>query len=108
MFRNISRLHMAVRKAKKAKGNISAPEKTRRAEQSEASRRDGGDREEARWLSGPRLRKMLGVSAPTVWRWRQSPGFPTPKVVNGRNYFRSDEIVEWMSAQPSAQPSVSA
>ena len=38
-------------------------------------------------VPGPKLRRMLGVSAVTLWRWRQNEDFPRATTINGRNYF---------------------
>ena len=40
-------------------------------------------------IPAPKLRRMIGVSAVTLWRWRQdkAAGFPVATLINGRNYF---------------------
>lgn len=53
------------------------------------------------WITGPTLRKKLNISAPTLWRWRRFD-FPIPKIINGRLYFRIDQVEAWMAAQRDA------
>jgi predicted DNA-binding transcriptional regulator AlpA len=55
-------------------------------------------------VSGPSLRRMLDISAPTLWRWRrdQSAGFPRAKLINGRLYFQWEEVQAWLAKQHSA------
>ena len=53
-------------------------------------------------IPGPKLRANLGISAVTLWRWRQKNGFPTAKSINGRLYFPCHEIEAWIEAQPAA------
>jgi predicted DNA-binding transcriptional regulator AlpA len=81
---------------------MSEQERARRARQSQASKDSGHDAQQRRWVTGPALRKMLGISAMTLWRWRRAGGFPGAKVINGRLYFASDEIEAWIAAQPDA------
>jgi predicted DNA-binding transcriptional regulator AlpA len=58
----------------------------------------------ADFIPGPRLRAKLGISAVTLWRWRHDPdaGFPTPKVINGRLYFPTGAVSDWLAKQPDA------
>jgi predicted DNA-binding transcriptional regulator AlpA len=81
---------------------ISSSELSRRRRQSEAELRDSADRRERQWLTGPSLRRMLDISAPTLWRWRQKPGFPRAKIIHGRTFFDRGEIETWMDSQPEA------
>ena len=39
-----------------------------------------------------------GVHYQTILRWRRNPklGFPKPITINGRNYWREDEVVSWL------------
>jgi predicted DNA-binding transcriptional regulator AlpA len=84
------------------KRHISRREKERRARQSEAAIQQGLAHLERRWVTGPTLRKLLNISAVTLWRWRQKNGFPTAKSINGRLFFLWHEIEAWLEAQPDA------
>ncbi|HEX9868802.1 MAG TPA: transcriptional regulator [Candidatus Tectomicrobia bacterium] len=49
-----------------------------------------------------RVREQLGgVSEVTLWRFQRDPnlGFPTPVRINGRLYFRVDEIDAWIESR---------
>lgn len=61
------------------------------------------DTHESIMVPGPKLRRMLGISAVTLWRWRHDPsmGFPTGKRINGRTFFAWDEIAAWLDKQPN-------
>ena len=90
------------RKPTRARNNLSSREQTLRVRQPDASRGGGKDLSQARWVTGPNLRRMFNISAPTLWRWRKAGGFPVPKIINGRLYFAVDQIEAWMAAQPLA------
>jgi predicted DNA-binding transcriptional regulator AlpA len=45
---------------------------------------------------------MLGISAPTLFRWRKAGGFPIGKRINGRLYFLLTEVEAWFAEQPNA------
>ena len=54
-----------------------------------------------KFISGPKLRARIGISAVTLWRWRhdKEKGFPAPKVINGRLYFPLGAVVAWIARQ---------
>jgi predicted DNA-binding transcriptional regulator AlpA len=55
-------------------------------------------------IPGPKLRRMIGISAVTLWRWRHddSAGFPSATSINGRLYFRWPEVQAWLARQQQA------
>lgn len=55
-------------------------------------------------VPGPKLRRMIGVSAVTMWRWRRDPEmhFPVPRSINGRNYFPWADVQAWIARQQQA------
>jgi predicted DNA-binding transcriptional regulator AlpA len=83
------------------KPNISRREQDRRACQSEAAIEHGLPQLERRWVTGPTLRKILNISAVTLWRWRHrdNSGFPSAKSINGRLYFYWPDIQAWLDKQ---------
>jgi predicted DNA-binding transcriptional regulator AlpA len=60
------------------------------------------DAQESRWVTGPTLRRLLNISAVTLWRWRHNNRFPAPKSINGRLYFPWHKVEAWLQAQPDA------
>jgi predicted DNA-binding transcriptional regulator AlpA len=52
-------------------------------------------------VPGPKLRRMLGISAVTLWRWRHSATaqFPSATSINGRLYFSQAEVAVWLAQQ---------
>jgi predicted DNA-binding transcriptional regulator AlpA len=42
-----------------------------------------------------------GVTDMTIWRWLQDPetGFPAPRYVRKRRYWRADELDAWLNAE---------
>ena len=57
------------------------------------------------WMPAPKLRRLLNISAVTLWRWRHNETlkFPRAKEINGRLYFRWGAVCEWYQRQPNAQ-----
>jgi hypothetical protein len=55
-------------------------------------------------VSGPNLRRMLDISAVTLWRWRHdvNAGFPRARLINGRLYFLWQEVQAWLAKQDQA------
>jgi hypothetical protein len=50
-------------------------------------------------VPGPKLRRVLGISAVSLWRWRNDErlGFPPAKLINGRLYFSWMEVRDWLA-----------
>jgi hypothetical protein len=86
------------------KPKISQREQERRARQSKVAIEQGLPQLERSWVTGPTLRKNLNISSPTLWRWRHDPsmGFPIAKRINGRLYFRWDDVQAWLAKQQQA------
>ena len=42
------------------------------------------------------LRQLIPASDMTVWRWERAGKFPKRIAINGRNYWRKDEIDDWL------------
>ena len=53
-------------------------------------------------VPAPKLRRMIGVSAVTMWRWRTRAGFPAATIINGRNYFPWADVLAWLARQQQA------
>jgi predicted DNA-binding transcriptional regulator AlpA len=56
------------------------------------------------YIPAPKLRAKVGISAVTLWRWRQDEDFPVPKVIRGRLYFPADAVTAWFAKRPEAKP----
>jgi predicted DNA-binding transcriptional regulator AlpA len=55
-------------------------------------------------VPGPKLRRMIGISAVTLWRWRhdKEAEFPQAALINGRLYFPWAEVQAWLARQQQA------
>jgi predicted DNA-binding transcriptional regulator AlpA len=55
-------------------------------------------------ISGPSLRRLLDISAVTLWRWRndEKAEFPTATIINGRLYFPWAAVQAWLDKQRDA------
>jgi predicted DNA-binding transcriptional regulator AlpA len=53
---------------------------------------------ESEWLGGAQLRRMLGITGMTLWRWEKDPelNFPRPTIIRERKYWSRAAINEWM------------
>lgn len=63
--------------------------------------------EEDMLISGRQLRTIIPVSEMTIWRWHANPkyahiGFPKPKRVNGRLFWKLEEIRAWWARREAA------
>ena len=43
-------------------------------------------------LSTAEIKRLLGVSGMTIWRWRKAGLIPEPYSIRGRNYWRRQEF----------------
>jgi hypothetical protein len=60
------------------------------------------DQDDGDWIVSARLYQYFGgVSSNTVHRWRNDPalGFPEPIKVQGRNYWRPEDLRRWRREQ---------
>ena len=48
------------------------------------------------YVPAPTLRRRMGISAPTLWRWRRLADFPPPVVIRRRNYYSTAAIAAWI------------
>ena len=55
-------------------------------------------------ITSSRVRKACGgICDMTLWRWRRDPDlqFPEPVTIRGRNFYRADQIAEFIERQSS-------
>jgi prophage regulatory protein len=59
-----------------------------------------------RWLNRRQLRNCVPVSDMTVWRWEAAGKFPRHLTINGRSYWREDEVLRWQDqfSPPAPDP----
>jgi hypothetical protein len=53
-------------------------------------------------------RRYPGTSRMTRWRWRRDPDFPDPVVINGTEYYDSDELTAYEEARRRRRPQESS
>ena len=54
------------------------------------------------------LRQLIPASDMTIWRWERAGKFPARININGRNYWRKDEIDNWLSCHSQDRLSYAA
>ena len=88
---------------RKRKMKRASPLQSKRA-MFEETQRAGESLGASDYISGPKLRAKLSISAVTLWRWRHndSSGFPAAKSINGRLYFPWADVQAWLDRQPVA------
>lgn len=53
-----------------------------------------------RWANNDRARDYFGLSRQSWWRWRRSPGFPSPRLGPGGSELHDlNEIDEWLESR---------
>jgi predicted DNA-binding transcriptional regulator AlpA len=60
-----------------------------------------------RLLTAAQVKARFGnISDMSLWRWSRNPalGFPVPVIINGRKFYREDEIQAWKKSRPRKQP----
>jgi predicted DNA-binding transcriptional regulator AlpA len=55
-----------------------------------------------RLINRRQLRQQIPTSDMTIWRWEQQGNFPAHISINGRNYWRLNEITAWLKQQTEA------
>ena len=50
-------------------------------------------------LNRKALRTVIPASDVSIWRWIKQGKFPQPLSICNRNYWRSDEIDQWLEEQ---------
>lgn len=53
-------------------------------------------------ITASRVRELCGgICDMTLWRWRQDPDlqFPVPLTIRRRNFYRADEVAEFIERQ---------
>ena len=49
------------------------------------------------FLTSIELRKLLGITASTLWRWRNSRNFPKGiKITKTKVIFKTQEVLNWL------------
>lgn len=63
------------------------------------------DISENRYVTAAQVRELCGgVSDMSLWRWLQNKelGFPRPRYIGRRRYWREADVIDWLNAQPKA------
>jgi predicted DNA-binding transcriptional regulator AlpA len=53
-------------------------------------------------IMAARLARQLGISAVTLWRWRNTEGFPQGRRIRNHVYFSRAAVLEWLERQQQA------
>jgi predicted DNA-binding transcriptional regulator AlpA len=53
----------------------------------------------ARLISRAGLRSFVEISDMGLWRWIKRGAFPKPVYINGRRFWRADELEAWLAAR---------
>jgi predicted DNA-binding transcriptional regulator AlpA len=70
------------------------------------ARNGGGDKPPRHPTSLPRMlgkaevRRLCGVTYPTIWRWMRNGTFPRSRAVGNKSVWAEDEIAEWLANRP--------
>ena len=59
--------------------------------------------ERQRLINRRQLQETIPVSQMTLWRWTRAGAFPAPIRIAGRNYWREDQIRQWLQSQAGTQ-----
>jgi predicted DNA-binding transcriptional regulator AlpA len=54
------------------------------------------------FLPGPKVQARYGVTDMTIWRWRQTRGFPDPMKIGDRSFYDLALIEAWERRQAVA------
>jgi predicted DNA-binding transcriptional regulator AlpA len=53
-------------------------------------------------IMAARLARQLGISTVTLWRWRNTEGFPLGRRIRNHVYFSQAAVLAWLNRQQHA------